>query len=574
MRHATRVSPGFLLLATCVAILIFPSFHAAQQAPSISSAANQLNSSTEDPRALYQALNELRPDGAHVYTVHELNLRRDVISLTFTEGKLAFLPSIHGHVTGAVFNGRGHVLATPRDPGERRSLAQFVGVPILDQTFSRAYLRFTDDTAAEIQEQLKSAGSKETADLQFAEGWDPALAGLAPSQSLRIMLDMLSTDPLPFFYAMLGGDSVGAFDLMVDPRRDEQVLIGQVRVANGAPFYDVWASFRSENAQAGPVQSFAPIDYRIDSTIADDLSLEGKTTVHMKTLRPGDRLVPLELSRKLAVERIQSEDGQPLVFFQNEDVARRDVLRRGTDAIFVVLPAPSQAGEDFSLEFSYHGNVIDDAGNGVEYVSERETWYPHLTGGELFVPFDLTFRWPRRFTLVATGTRTEFHEEGETKTGHWRSGVPFYVAGFNMGEYKTETATEQPKIQLYANKQLEDAIASRLAAHNAVPALPTADQLTSVLVPGSTVEPLLPSPAAALKQLGKRVLDSIHFYEKMNGPFPFDHLDVAQIPGSFGQGWPGLVYLSTLAFLARRRTGARRFTRVGTKRGPRLNAFP
>ena len=43
--------------------------------------------------------------------------------------------------------------------------------------------------------------------------------------------------------------------------------------------------------------------------------------------------------------------------------------------------------------------------------------------------------------------------------------------------------------------------------------------------------------------------DSIRFFEGLNGPFPFDHLDVSQIPGNFGQGWPGLVYLSTLVFL-------------------------
>jgi len=33
-------------------------------------------------------------------------------------------------------------------------------------------------------------------------------------------------------------------------------------------------------------------------------------------------------------------------------------------------------------------------------------------------------------------------------------------------------------------------------------------------------------------------------------PFPFARLAVAQIPGSFGQGWPGLLYLSTLSFLS------------------------
>jgi hypothetical protein len=549
VQHKTPVSPGFLLLEACFAVLIFAWFCLAQPAQTAANAGSALHSATDSPRALYQGLNELRPDAAHVYTVHDLHLRRDVISFTFTEGKLAFLPAIRGHLTGAVFTGRGHVLATPRDPGERRSLAQFVGVPLLDQTFSRAYLRFTDDTASEIQEQLKSDGGEEAVDSHFAESWNSAVAGLAPSQSLRIMRDLLSTDPLPFFYAMLVGDSVGAFDVMVDPRRDEEVSIGQPHFNNGVPFYDVWASFRSENAPPAPVESFAPLDYRIDSTIASDLSLQGKTVVHLKTVRPGDRLVPLELSRKLAVEKIQSEDGQALVFFQNEDLGRGDVLRRGNDVIFVALTASAQAGQAFSLEISYHGNVITDAGNGVEYVGEHETWFPHLTASELFVPFDLTFHWPRRFTLVATGTKIEAHEELDTKTGHWRSGVPFCVAGFNMGEYKTETATEQPKIQLYANKQLEEAIAVRLGAHRPPNELPSLEGSPADLVPDATVEPLLPSPAAALKQLGRKVFDSIHFYEKLNGPFPFDHLDVAQIPGSFGQGWPGLVYLSTFAFL-------------------------
>jgi hypothetical protein len=529
--------------------LIFPRFCLAQQPASAPHPDNSINPATEDPRALYQGLDRLRPDAAHVYSVRDLHLRRDVIKLTFSEGKLAFLPAIGGHLSGAVFTGRGHVLATPRDPGERRSLAQFVGVPILDQTFSRAYLRFTDDTAAEIEEQLRSGASEETADPHFAETWNSAVAALAPSQSLRIMLDLLSADPAPFFYAMLVGDSVGAFDVMVDPRREEQVLIGQPHNNNGVPFYDVWASFRSESAPLAAVESFAPLDYRIDSTIGTDLSLEGRTRVHLKAMRFGDRIVPLELSHKLAVEQVRSEDGQPLLFFPNDDLGRRDVLRRGNDVIFVALAAPAQAGQDFSLDISYHGNVITDAGNGAEYVGEHETWFPHLTASELFVPFDLTFHWPRRFTLVATGTRIESHEEGDTKTGHWRSGVPFCVAGFNMGEYKTEIATERPKIQLYANKELEEAIAQRLSAHRPPGEIPSLDRSPTDLVPGTAVEPLLPSPAAALKQLGRRVFDSIQFYEKLNGPFPFDHLDVAQIPGSFGQGWPGLVYLSTFAFL-------------------------
>jgi hypothetical protein len=42
---------------------------------------------------------------------------------------------------------------------------------------------------------------------------------------------------------------------------------------------------------------------------------------------------------------------------------------------------------------------------------------------------------------------------------------------------------------------------------------------------------------------------SIGFFEKYGGPFPFRKLGVSQIPGTFGQGWPGLLYLSTFSYL-------------------------
>src|SRR5258707_13168771 len=58
-----------------------------------------------------------------------------------------------------------------------------------------------------------------------------------------------------------------------------------------------------------------------------------------------------------------------------------------------------------------------------------------------------------------------------------------------------------------------------------------------------------PSPADALKALAREIDSSIHFYENLSGPAPFHQLSVSQIPGAFGQGWPGLLYLSTYSFL-------------------------
>jgi hypothetical protein len=551
MGSCPRVSPN--ILPVTLAFLIFAPFTSALSAQvSQGSLTKQAiaKSLSDDPRALYQALNELKLDGEQVYSVRDLSLRRDAVEFTLNEGTLVLMQPLNGKVTGAVFVGQGHVISAPHDPGERRSLSRFLGVPILDQRFTSLYLRFTDDTAAELMHEVDS-NDEATAKPDFPlERWDRGIAVLASPQSLRIMEDMISDHPAPYFYALMQNDSVGRFDVSIDPQRDEDVMIGQSRNDNGVAFYDVWASFRAEDAPEKKTGAFQPLGYTVDSTIADDLSLDGKTTIRLSAVTEGERIVHLELSRNLVVSEITDDGGKSVTFFQNEDLSREEALRRGNDSIVVVLPEAKKAGEQFRLTVTYRGKVITSAGNGVEYVGERGTWFAHLDG-EYFAPFELMFRWPRRFTLVATGTKTESNEDGDPKSGTWTSKIPFATAGFNLGEYKVASAGQAPRIQIFANKQLEEAIVARLSEHAAPADTSTGvvDPSTGNLVPVFSAPPPTPGPTAALKDLGGEVSDSIQYFRKMNGDFPFDYLDVAQIPGSFGQGWPGLIYLSTLAFL-------------------------
>lgn len=506
-----------------------------------------------DPRALYQALNALRPDSSRVYNIKFLSLRRDVLSITLEDGQIAFVQPLGGRTTGMVFAGRGHAIAIPHDAGERRSLAQFTGVPILDQPFSRAYFRFDDGTAEEISRELARAGDQPETDAQFTENWDPIFANTNPWHSLRILEDWLSTSPRPYFYAGILSDTEGIIDLVIDQRREEQVLFGHPRrLPTGLIAYDTWASFRAQDPPPGATDAFAPVDYTIDTRIADDLSLDGTTVMDVKAVRGGDRVLPLELSRRLVVAGVKDAAGAPLVYFQNEDLSKRQIQRRGNDTVLVVLPSAAAESQQIRLTVSYHGSVISDAGNGVDYVGEHETWYAHPAGIGDFASFDLSFRWPKRYTLVATGKEVESHSEGDFESGRWVSQVPFAVAGFNLGQYKEETANaSEPRIQLYANQELETAILTHLEQEQAqlrpdVPAVPGAGPRR---FPALSIDAPPPDPASVLKKLGQQILDSIHFYETLNGPFPFGSLEISQIPGTVGQGWPGLVYLSTYAFL-------------------------
>jgi len=514
----------------------------------VSSAADQ------SPHELYDSINALRLDPATTYQldiVNRIELRRGDVEIYLEEGKLAFFAPIEGRVTGFVFSGRGHALAFPREPVEKQQMAHFLGAPLLDQEFLNAYVRFTDDAADDLLRQFHSANLVPQLDTAFASLSDPFVAQLNASQSLRILEDRLSQNPRPYFYAALEGVETGSFDLLFDPQRREQVLLGQRRKSGNYMHYDVWASYSVPGSVPPPIQ-FHALDYTMDTTVQTDNSLDAKATVHLRAETSGERVLTFQLSRALHAETVSDDQGKPLAYFQNEGMTLQERSVRGNDYLHVVLPQPSKKDQEFTIHFHYRGNVIEDAGNGVLFVGARESWYPHLGDQAEFASYDLTMRWPHHLKLVATGAKIDEQSAGDFRVGHWRSDRPLAIAGFNLGEYASSSITAETRtIDVYANRQLEQALTNRLDATNP-------DSLAAVdapfRMPGgnsrAAMQPPAPSPADALKQLAKEIDSSIRFYEGFSGPFPFRTLSVSQIPGTFGQGWPGLLYISTYSFLS------------------------
>jgi hypothetical protein len=518
-------------------------------------AAAQLAAQQAPPRGLHElvaSLNRVQLDPAAVYKVDPANrieLRRGDAKLLLEEGLIGFFSSVDGKVTGAVFSGRGHILAVPRDPVEKQQLAHFLSAPMIDQDFNSAYLRFTDSTFAELHGDFQQAKVEPQTNTGFAEQWQPAVLSRNPAHSFRILSEAFSQTSQPYFAATLGGVSVGSFDFIYDQQRDEPQLFGQSKKSGGANFYDVWSSYRPSGTSP-PTPAFCAIDYRIETTIHPDNSINGKASLNIHANRSGERLIPFEFSKLLNVETV-SLGTQSLSTFPDSNTTSEERSATGHDLIYVLLPAPTRSGDNFELTFQYHGNVIRDAGNGVLFVSARENWYPHLGDEAAFAAYDMTFHWPRKLLLAATGTKLSEREDGDTRTGHWRTETPASVAGFNLGEYAFAAISGNGySVGVYANRMLEQALLNRLRQ-------PVDDDLPELFPhPGTSrstermhMQMPDPSPADALKKLARDIDSSIRFYETYSGPFPVHHLNVSQIPGSFGQGWPGLLYISTYSFL-------------------------
>ncbi|HMD30806.1 MAG TPA: M1 family aminopeptidase [Candidatus Acidoferrales bacterium] len=519
-------------------------------------------------RKTYAELNTLRVDRSRIYQVRQFALRRDAVRLVLEDGTLGLLEPFHGRVLGAVFSGNARVLATPREPAERRSLSRFLGTPLLDRTISKAYLRFTDDTGEQIEAFLRSSGARPVEDPAFLSDWNPVVANLNPSSSLRTLRDVESTSPLPFFNAMLVSSQLGVFEVSVDDRRQEQVLLGQVKYREGGRYYDLWAMFPRAEGPGAPDPA-AAVRYSIDTTLGEDLGLQGKTRIVLRAVRGGERMIPLILSRGLRVQSVTDASGQSLDFFQNEDLSQQQAMRSGNDLFFVVLPEPTREGQEFQWDVSYNGSVITASGNKVFYVGERGTWYPRPSDAPSFCPIELSFRWPKKLSLVATGRKTEEHADGEMQVSHWVSEAPMAFAGFNLGNYTSASVDAGTvHITVNANQQLEEALYGlfRSRAGLVGPRTPvgwrrTADAWRIANLSGPDLPPI---PAAVIGQLASDIGEALRSMEQWNGPFPFPQLEVSPLPAALGESWPGLIYLSTMTFVpkdAQQRAGIEERTR-------------
>jgi hypothetical protein len=502
-------------------------------------------------RELYTSLNELRLNSSAIYVIpagSRIELRRGDVQITLEEGRIAFFSAIDSRVTGAVFSGRAHILAVPRDPVEKQQLALFTGAPILDQSVTSAYFRFTDDTDTELLRQFQTAGIAASDDLNFVSRWDALLAGFNPLHSLRLLSELLAENSHPYFYAAMEGLSTGPFDFVFDTQREEPVLLGQAHKSENAPGYDVWVSYRVPDL-APHIRSFRPVSYALDARIQPDMTLSASAVLRIRAESGGERFLPLQLSRDLQIKSVTLE-GRTLEFFQNEGMSAHQRESQGNDVLAVILATAPKKGEEVLLTFQYSGKVIRDSGNGVFFVGARESWFPHLGDAADFAQYEITMRWPRKLKLAATGTKLDEKEEGDFRVGHWKTESPAAVAGFNLGEYAfASVAGINYSVDVYANRQLEMALERRLPTLDTDFGASIATTRRSGPGAGLTLPSSQPSPADALKHLAREIDSSIRFYEGFAGPFPFRQLAVSQIPGTFGQGWPGLLYLSTYSFL-------------------------
>jgi hypothetical protein len=515
--------------------------------------------------AVAAALKEIAFDAGNCWRVRDLSLAREDLKLYLTDGFVLLSKPIAGAPIAALFwaevdGGDGEVLVLPPSSGERQSLARFTESPNLDEHFKSAVLIFTDGTAAEIEAFLRDSAPKPAPEMGalLASQFSLTLRNLITSFEARITQDIAGKVRPDFglFFAALAATARGNFDVIYDPQATDQIVVAQLQYRDNRSYYNIWTSFlsrrvRKDPTQGPPLREFEIEHVKIDATLGADLHLSATTTLRIRVpassgLRGLLNTLAFDISRRVRIPEA-SVDGVPAQVLQRENL-RSSLLRGSENEVFLLALEHNLSPGLHSIVFRQEGDVILPAGNGVYFVSARGTWYPHH--GLQFATYELTFRCPKHLTVVATGDLINEQVEGDIRVTRRRSTVPLRIAGFNLGEYKKSSASRGPlHVDVYANRTVEASLTPRRDVLLTPPA-PATGRPPRVTAPQPViVPPPAPDPAGQIEVLAAEVAEAFEFLAARLGPPPLQTLAVSPIPGTFGQGFPGLIYLSTLAYL-------------------------
>lgn len=467
------------------------------------------------------------------YLVENIELKRDVGTITLKSGQISFLAPVLGRVTTAVFSGEGRFQLKPAVPVEAAHLNKVLGRPDVDETFDSAMFAFTDETLAEIKAQAHAGAL----DPKAAETLKEFRRKLRERAYSNVEADLLAELYNPArggsFRAFLHGKTDGDLRFLIVPSGAMPDLpspeeVGLINVDASGERDGIWylshleSEWKSERGAASiEDHRVASADhYKIDTTIGNGGQLAASAQIQLTAKADGARMIPFDLLPTLRVVRVSDGKGE-LSFIQ--EPAKDDPFFR------VILRDPTVKGQVYNLSVVYAGGqVIHNAGGGNFSVGARTSWYPSSYAFLDQATYDLTFKIPKQYTLVSTGTLVKEWQEGNQACSEWKSDVPLAVAGFNYGSFKKKSVTDKATkytIEAYSTAEVPDYLKPYTEQLN----LTTAGMADRALVEGE---------------------NSIRLFEHWFGEAPYGRIAITQQPEfDFGQSWPTLVYLPMSAFL-------------------------
>ncbi len=171
------------------------------------------------------------------------------------------------------------------------------------------------------------------------------------------------------------------------------------------------------------------------------------------------------------------------------------------------------------------------------FVKSSYSWFPRY--GEQAADVDMTFHTPKKYRFASIGRPLDSRLEGDVVTSHWTTVRPTDQVCFSLGELDDFKVADPriPPVTVHTNSE----------AHRQ---LNTFFRSVEKQFQGSVFLSRFLSTRSPEEEVGADVANSLAFFTRVYGPPLFDRYYAAEIPFSYGQAFPGLMYLPVWTFQA------------------------
>jgi len=142
---------------------------------------------------VWSALSAPAMDPAKSAHTENVDIIRDHVRINLTDGTIQFTQAVNGVVFGAVFHGKGRLIADPPNPQEAQQLRLFTRQDKLNVEFSDATFSFTDGMLEQVAKQVKWQATGPAADDLYAKR-QKEREDLGESSMPRLLQGILSAD--------------------------------------------------------------------------------------------------------------------------------------------------------------------------------------------------------------------------------------------------------------------------------------------------------------------------------------------------------------------------------------------
>jgi hypothetical protein len=493
----------------------------------------QVHEASGDVMDFWQELREWQPRSGLAAPVSGLVLARDAAEFHLDEGTLTLL-DLRGRTAAAVFEGSGRVRIEPPLEVERKQLERYLGQAEPEVAVDRLFFLFADSTVAELRAAASfTAGPVSDAVRDATRDAVELLVGGDEGEiPWTLVRTFLNDQPTRLFRAHIFPRRGDDLYFVFDASAEEEVEFG--RKANHGDYFEALASFHIREAYDSAGRLTAPQwqTHPVDAmSYVVQVSVKGLDEIRFHTEAllvpnvPGGSWVGSTLLHSLEVDSLRWKDGSAV---------RYDRSRDDVSTLWIRLPDDAVEGLPLSLEVWYGGEILERDDMGFYYLRSASGWLPQFPGSE--PTYDLTFRSRRDWTVMSVGkriTREIDPEDGDVVVTRWMTSRPSSQVTFSVGDFEEYEFTE-------GGSPIRIHVAEEFHARLGDLASRAAEQTSGQLIVLSQSNPE--------EKVHLDIRNSLAFFSQAFGPLAFEEYNVAEIPFSHGQAFPGMINLSWLTF--------------------------